>query len=129
MPMRINFDTSGNPESSVMGLVDQSGKHIGTLSNYTNLKTQDNLKTASTISFTLHKFLNDKEYKHWNEVKNFRVIYVPDWDKYFVIKITINEDNEIEKEIEANSLQEGYSLWVMFLLVISMIMTSLKLKN
>lgn len=89
-----------------MGLVDQSGKHIGTLSNYTNLKTQDNLKTASTISFTLHKFLNDKEYKHWNEVKNFRVIYVPDWDKYFVIKITINEDNEIEKEIEANSLQE-----------------------
>ena len=106
MPMRINFDTSGNPESSVMGLVDQSGKHIGTLSNYTNLKTQDNLKTASTISFTLHKFLNDKEYKHWNEVKNFRVIYVPDWDKYFVIKITINEDNEIEKEIEANSLQE-----------------------
>lgn len=106
MPMRINFDTSGNPESSVMGLVDQSGKHIGTLSNYTNLKTQDNLKTPSTISFTLHKFLNDKEYKHWNEVKNFRVIYVPDWDKYFVIKITINEDNEIEKEIEANSLQE-----------------------
>lgn len=106
MSMRINFDTSGNPESSVMGLVDQSGKHIGTLSNYTNLKTQDNLKTPSTISFTLHKFLNDKEYKHWNEVKNFRVIYVPDWDKYFVIKITINEDNEIEKEIEANSLQE-----------------------
>lgn len=106
MSMKINFDASGNPESSVMGLIDQSGKHIGVLSNYTNLKTQDNLKTASTISFTLHKSLNDKEYKYWNEVKNFRLIYVPDWDKYFVIKITINEDNEIEKEIEANSLQE-----------------------
>lgn len=106
MSMKINFDASGNPEVPIMALVDQSEKHIGTISNFTELKIQDNLKEASTLSFTLHKSLNDKEYEYWNDVKNFRLIYIPDWDKYFVMKITINEDNEIQKQIEATSLQE-----------------------
>lgn len=104
--MKINFDASGNPEVPIMALVDQSEKHIGTISNFTELKIQDNLKEASTLSFTLHKSLNDKEYEYWNDVKNFRLIYIPDLDKYFVMKITINEDNEIQKQIEATSLQE-----------------------
>lgn len=106
MSMKINFDASGNPEVPIMALVDQSEKHIGAISNFTELKIQDNLKEASTLSFTLHKSLNDKEYKYWNDVKNFRLIYIPDWDKYFVMKITINEDNEIQKQIEATSLQK-----------------------
>lgn len=106
MSMKINFDASGNPEVPIMALVDQSEKHIGTISNFTELKIQDNLKEASTLSFTLHKSLNDREYEYWNDVKNFRLIYIPDWDKYFVMKITINEDNEIQKQIEATSLQE-----------------------
>lgn len=106
MPMKINFDTSGNPEVPIIALVDQSERHIGIISNFTELKIQDNLKEPSTISFTLHKNLDNEEYKYWNEVKNFRLIYIPDWDKYFVIKITINEDNEVQKQIEATSIQE-----------------------
>ena len=106
MPMQINFDTSGNPEIPIMSIVSQNGDHIGIISNYTGLKIQDNLKTPSSISFTLHKILNAEEYKYWDEVKNFRLIYVPDWDKYFVMKITVNEDNEIQKQIETTALQE-----------------------
>lgn len=106
MPMQINFDTSGNPEIPIMSIVSQNGDHIGIISNYTGLKIQDNLKTPSNISFTLHKILNREVYKYWDEVKNFRLIYVPDWDKYFVMKITVNEDNEIQKQIETTSLQE-----------------------
>lgn len=106
MPMQINFDTSGNPEIPIMSIVSQNGDHIGIISNYTGLKIQDNLKTPSSISFTLHKILNGDEYKYWDEVKNFRLIYVPDWDKYFVMKITVNEDNEIQKQIETTALQE-----------------------
>lgn len=106
MPMQINFDTSGNPEIPIISIVSQNGDHIGIISNYTGLKIQDNLKTPSSISFTLHKILNGDEYKYWDEVKNFRLIYVPDWDKYFVMKITVNEDNEIQKQIETTALQE-----------------------
>ena len=63
MPMKINFDTSGNPDVPIIALVDQSERHIGIISNFTELKIQDNLKEPSTISFTLHKNLDNEEYK------------------------------------------------------------------
>lgn len=106
MSMKINFDTSGNPEIPVLVLASQRGDNFGVIPYFTNLKITDNLKTASELYFKVPKTSNGEEFKYWDEIHNFRLIYVPDWDKYFVITLEINESNSIEKVITANSLQE-----------------------
>lgn len=106
MSMKINFDTSGNPEIPVLVLASQRGDNFEVITYFTNLKITDNLKTASELYFKVPKTSNGEEFKYWDEIHNFRLIYVPDWDKYFVITLEINESNSIEKVITANSLQE-----------------------
>lgn len=106
MSMKINFDTSGNPEIPVLVLTSQRGDNFGVIPYFTNLKIADNLKTASELYFKVPKTSNGEKFKCWDEIHNFRLIYVPDWDKYFVITLEINESNSIEKVITANLLQE-----------------------
>lgn len=106
MSMKINFDTSGNPEIPVLVLTSQRGDNFGVIPYFTNLKITDNLKTASELYFKVPKTSNGEKFKYWDEIHNFRLIYVPDWDKYFVITLEINESNNIEKVITANLLQE-----------------------
>lgn len=106
MSMKINFDTSGNPEIPVLVLTSQRGDNFGVIPYFTNLKITDNLKTASELYFKVPKTSNGEKFKYWDEIHNFRLIYVPDWDKYFVITLEINESNSIEKVITANLLQE-----------------------
>lgn len=106
MSMKINFDTSGNPEIPVLVLTSQRGDNFGVIPYFTNLKIADNLKTASELYFKVPKTSNGEKFKYWDEIHNFRLIYVPDWDKYFVITLEINESNSIEKVITANLLQE-----------------------
>lgn len=106
MSMKINFDTSGNPEIPVLVLTSQRGDNFGVIPYFTNLKITDNLKTASELYFKVPKTNNGEKFKYWDEIHNFRLIYVPDWDKYFVITLEINESNSIEKVITANLLQE-----------------------
>ena len=106
MSMKINFDTSGNPEIPVLVLTSQRGDNFGVIPYFTNLKIADNVKTASELYFKVPKTSNGEKFKYWDEIHNFRLIYVPDWDKYFVITLEINESNSIEKVITANLLQE-----------------------
>ena len=106
MSMKIKFDTSGNPETPVLVLSSQRGDNFGAIPYFTNLKITDNLKTASELYFKVLKTYDKEEFRYWDEIHNFRLIYVPDWDKYFVITLEINESNSIEKVVTANSLQE-----------------------
>ena len=106
MSMKIKFDTSGNPETPVLVLSSQRGDNFGAIPYFTDLKITDNLKTASELYFKVLKTYDKEEFRYWDEIHNFRLIYVPDWDKYFVITLEINESNSIEKVITANSLQE-----------------------
>ena len=106
MSMKIKFDTSENPETPVLVLSSQRGDNFGAIPYFTNLKITDNLKTASELYFKVLKTYDKEEFRYWDEIHNFRLIYVPDWDKYFVITLEINESNSIEKVVTANSLQE-----------------------
>ena len=106
MSMKIKFDTSGNPEIPVLVLSSQRGDNFGAIPYFTDLKITDNLKTASELYFKVLKTYDKEEFRYWDEIHNFRLIYVPDWDKYFVITLEINESNSIEKVVTANSLQE-----------------------
>lgn len=106
MPIQINFDKSGMPEKPTMIIVTQSGDRVGMIDNDTNIITKDNMNSACEVSFTVHKYKNGKKYIYWDEVKNFRLIYIVEWKKYFVMKVNISEADDNTKEVTCTSLQE-----------------------
>lgn len=65
------------------------------------------MNSPSEISFTLHKYYNGELYKYWDEVKNFRLVYINEWKKYFVIRELKNISTENTKLITCDALQES----------------------
>lgn len=65
------------------------------------------MNSPSEISFTVHKYINGKLYKYWYEIKDFRLLYVNEWKKYFVIKELKNISTENTKSITGIALQES----------------------
>ena len=127
---RIIFDTAGNPEIPTLILLTKGGRRIGTINNFTGFRISSNLNAIDEISFVLHKYSNgseeldyketqlsdngtehsdsetQSEYKYWNEVKDFRVIYAPEWNQCFEISISLDDNNDVTKTVTGTALQE-----------------------
>lgn len=107
MAIEIKFDPANRPEIPSFILSKRGGDKIGALNNITNLTLSDNMNTPSEFSFTVHKYKNGKLCNHWKDIKNMRLIYVPEWKKYFEISVSINESNDNTKLISGLALQES----------------------
>ena len=128
---RIIFDASGNPEMPTLILMTKGQKRIGEITNFTEFHISSNMNAIDEISFVLHKYSNgaegldnknensdnddvnnserkteQSEYKYWDEVKDFRIIYAPEWKQYFEISVSLDENNDVTKTVNGTALQE-----------------------
>lgn len=108
---RITFDVAGNPEMPTLILMTKGQKNIGVITNFTALHISPHMNSIDEISFVLHKFENNesdnaKQYKYWDEVKDFRVIYAPEWKQYFEISVSLDDKNDVTKTVRGTALQE-----------------------
>lgn len=106
MAVEIKFDTANRPELPTLILTKKSGDRIGVINNVTDIRFSDNLNSPPEISFTVHKRKNGRKCKYWFALKSFRLIYIPEWKKYFEIYVSINESNENTKNVSGVALQE-----------------------
>ena len=107
----ITFDVAGNPEMPTLILMTKGQKNIGEITNFTALRISPHMNSIDEISFVLHKFENNesdnaKQYKYWDEVKDFRVIYAPEWKQYFEISVSLDDKNDVTKTVRGTALQE-----------------------
>lgn len=58
------------------------------------------------FSMIINKFLNEEKCNLWDEVTDLRIIYVPDWEKWYQIVVELEEQNDCIKKIISTSLQE-----------------------
>ena len=107
----ITFDVAGNPEMPTLILMTKGQKNIGEITNFTAFHFSPHMNSIDEISFVLYKFENNesdnaKQYKYWDEVKDFRVIYVPEWKQYFEISVSLDDKNDVTKTVRGTALQE-----------------------
>lgn len=107
MGTTIKFDTSGKPESPTIILSKQNGEKIDVLHNSYEIHFNEMLNAPSECSFAYPKYINNKLSPLWREIKDFRIIYVPEWKKRFSITVNLNEDNEDIKHVSGVSLCEN----------------------
>lgn len=108
---RISFDVSGNPEMPTLILMTKGQRRIGEVTNFTSFRINTHMNSIDEISFTLHKYENGendkkKEYKYWEDIKDFRVIYIPEWKQYFEIAVSLDDDSDVTKTVTGTSLHE-----------------------
>ena len=90
--IRINFDSSHNPETPTLVLAHRSGKKIGGLKAQ-NITVNDCLNTASEISFEIYKYFNGELNELWDEIQNFKLVWCKEWNVWFEITIECNESD------------------------------------
>lgn len=102
----IKLDSANRPETPTLILSKKNGEHIGVLSNATQIRHKANLNSYDEISFTVYKELNGKKNLHWDDIVDFRIIYVPEWKKRFELHVEINEVETNVKTVTGVSLCE-----------------------
>lgn len=91
MAITINFDTANRPETPTFILERRNGEKFGRLNNISGIHFSDRL-TPSEFSFVLHKNIDGILCKYWDDVTDFKLIYVGEWRKHFQISVSTTED-------------------------------------
>ena len=121
---KINFK-NGRIEDYTIVLSTRDYRHLGQLTGIKseNIQNSNHLSSANEMSFSLYKYdllkennvLSDEEYKKyqiartilWNQIVDFRLIWVKELNEYYEIKVSIDDAQETYKTITATSLCEA----------------------
>lgn len=101
------MDTSGNVEDISFVLAKKNGDKLGNITNVDNIVTKHSMKEASEFTFTAHKKMGDNIIKFWNDIKDFKLVWIPEWDMWYEIYVEVNEEDENIKNISGTSLGEA----------------------
>lgn len=106
MAVRIKFDNTNNIIQPTFVLAHRNGKKIGAIPSE-NLKVLDNFNSCFELSMSVNKYNNGKEFKLWNDLKDFKLIWCREWDVWFEIYVELEEENDTIKFISGISLGEA----------------------
>lgn len=96
---------NGDVKQPTLVLALKSKKRIGVV-QASNIIYKDCFNAASELSFRVYK-LEDEENALWDELKDFRLIWFKEIDKWFEISVEVDEENETVKNILGVSVCES----------------------
>lgn len=100
MAINLKFDLFGNPEPPSIVLANRNGNKLGQLDvDVDSIEVSDKFNDISEFSFTLNKYIDGKLTPLWNKVVDFKLVYCPEWDIWFEIKVELDEATETIKTV------------------------------
>lgn len=93
MSIKINFDSARQPEKPTIVLAKRNGDKIGLL-DAQSIQVSDSLNDASELSFNVYKELNGVECQIWNQITNFKLVYVVQFNMWYEISVELDESTE-----------------------------------
>lgn len=106
MAVRIKFDNTHNVIQPTFVLANRNGKKLGTVPAE-NIRVTDNFNSYFETTFSVNKYDNNVEYKLWNQLVNFKLLWCREWDVWFELSVEIEEEDDTVKHISAMSLGEA----------------------
>lgn len=104
MAIKINFDPTHNVQPPTYLLATRSGKKIGKLPAY-NIVFRDALNSYSEICFRVNNA--GCADKLWGKIKDFKLMFCPEYNRWFEIYVKTDEFDYLVKNISAKSLGEA----------------------
>lgn len=81
-------------------------KHLGEITNLFNFNAVFNMQSFQEVSFDVYKFADGKECKLWDDIADFKYIYIPEYSEYYEIYVKTDETNNTVKHVTAKSAAE-----------------------
>lgn len=104
---KLRMDTSGNVEDISFVLAKKNGEKLGNITNIIDITAKHSMKEASEFTFTAYKQMDDNIIKFWNDIKDFKLVWIPEWDMWYEIHVEVNEKDENVKKVSGISLGES----------------------
>ena len=110
----IEIDMNGEIVQPIIVLCTRSGKKIGVIENVQALRCNHPMNDVAEISFDVYKEVDGVKNPFWEQIKDFKFIYLPSVKdlryKWYEITVSIDEDDETIKHItgiHANEAELG----------------------
>ena len=102
----IKFDDNHHVVKPILVLATRNGEKIGCIQAY-KIASNDNLITWSDISFTVYKYVDGRQTPHWDQLQDLKLIYRPDIDKWYEMRVEYEEKDHSAKKCIGTSLGEA----------------------
>ncbi|MGN0166388.1 MAG: hypothetical protein ACI39R_09435 [Lachnospiraceae bacterium] len=107
--IRFEQDILYHPELPSIILSTRYHKHLGRIETVDtdSLHADFNMNAAQEISFDVYKQLGENKCALWDRIVDFKYIYVPEYQEYYEIKVTVDEDDKTIKHVVGTSACEA----------------------
>lgn len=108
MAVKIDYDSNKKPINPTLVLSKKNGEKIGAIPAY-QINLNAELNSGYELSFKVSKYIDGTRnaISLWNEIKDFRLVYCPEWNLWFELDIDISESSETVKTAVCKSLGEA----------------------
>jgi hypothetical protein len=93
------------PETPNIILQNRRGEKLGVIENATNLVHTVNMNSADEISFKVYKEVEGNVCRLWNDIHDFRLVYIPDYHESFEIEVSLSESTDTVKSVTGTQFQ------------------------
>lgn len=108
---KVLFNTQNIIETPTLLLQHKNFETIGNggITNVSGYTYKNNFNDANEISFKVHKFNNGIKHPLWDQLVDFKLIYIPKLKERFEIAVTVNEEDpdDLSKSITGTALCES----------------------
>lgn len=103
----FKLDQDGNTIPPTIVLSRRNGDKINAINNVSNIRQVFDLQSVFELSFNVFKTLDGKDCEVWDDINDFMLIYLPDYNLWFEIYVESHEDNQIYKAVSCIHLPEA----------------------
>lgn len=104
---KITINKQNKVDSPTLILRNRSLENIGKIKNYEGLSYSEKLNESNTLSFTTYKKLNGIKNEYWDDIVDFKLLFIPEIHEQFQIKVSTNEADSTTKEVTCTPLSEA----------------------
>ena len=108
MAVTIKFDTEHSPLQPTLFLANRSGKIFE--NGYipaVNISVSDAFNSKFDLQFKVNKLNNGEECLVWDKIEDFRLVWCREWDVWFEIYVSVQDDNDTVKDVTGVSIGEA----------------------
>ena len=108
----IEISPDGQPIAPDLVLAYRGGTKQGIIHNVQSLTNKNDLAQAAEITFDVYKKVNNVTCELWNDIRDFRLIYIPHLDTasfnpWYELSVETDEDDATIKHCQGVHLQEA----------------------
>lgn len=104
--VKINFDNNRCVSEPTFVLATRTGEKLGPI-NAVDVSISDNLNSAYNLEFKVYQYDNGVECTFWDNITDFMLIWCREWNVWFEISVTYQEDDSPVKIVSGTSLGES----------------------